>query len=233
MLKKNTEGMSVYRHELKYIINSLEAQQLRKMLQYVLSKDIHSEHRDYYIRSLYFDTIDDKAYVEKILGVGERKKIRLRIYAYDTDKVKLEIKNKYGNYSKKETVLIGREDALQLIRGKSEDLLLLENRTANKVYLNMKQELYLPQIMIDYEREAYYLPIENIRITFDKNIRAARDDRIFEKNIPMVGLMSQENCILEVKYDHYLPSYVKNILASCTMQNSAVSKYTMARAVYM
>ena len=229
----NSHVTTVYRHEIKYFMNNLEAQQMRNLMKLIMNKDVYAQKQDYYIRSLYFDTLNNKAFVEKILGINERKKIRLRIYSKDAKEVKLEIKNKYGNYSVKESALLSKQDAQQLISGKTDILLSSENLVCNKVYAEMKRDIYIPQIMIDYEREAYFLPIENIRITFDKNVRAARTDGIFENNIPMTGLVESGQCILEVKYDQYIPSYIKNILSSCEMQNCAISKYAMARAAYM
>lgn len=229
----NSHVTTVYRHEIKYFMNNLEAQQMRNLMKLIMNKDVYAQKQDYYIRSLYFDTLNNKAFVEKILGINERKKIRLRIYSKDAKEVKLEIKNKYGNYSVKESALLSKQDAQQLISGKTDILLSSENLVCNKVYAEMKRDMYIPQIMIDYEREAYFLPIENIRITFDKNVRAARTDGIFENNIPMTGLVESGQCILEVKYDQYIPSYIKNILSSCEMRNCAISKYAMARAAYM
>lgn len=133
----------------------------------------------------------------------------------------------------KETMELRREDAVQLLDGNMEVLLTYDNVVANKAYVFMKKEMYLPTVLIDYDREAYYLPIENIRITFDKKVRASTETKMFSKNVCMHHILNPDECILEVKYNQYLPQYITNILSSCTMQNSAVSKYAMARTVLM
>lgn len=227
------EVTRVYRHELKYYMSNMEAVYLRNLLSATLKRDVHVRNQDYYIRSLYFDTIDKRDFEEKLLGVSERKKIRLRIYSVESNTVKLEVKNKYENYSIKETVTISREDAERLIAGETEVLLNYDNSVAHKVYACMKKERYEPTVLVDYDREAYLLPIENIRITFDKKVRAAADQRLFSKNLLMNGIMNPDLCILEVKYDHYLPQYVTNMISSCTLQNSAISKYGLARTLFM
>ena len=227
------ETIRVYRHELKYYMSNMEAEYLRHLLSVTLKKDAHVLRQDYYIRSLYFDTIDNRDFEEKILGVCERKKIRLRIYSTESNSVKLEVKNKCGNYSLKETVIISREDAKCLISGETEVLLNYDSNAANKVYFCMKKEPYVPTVLVDYDREAYMLPVENIRITFDRKVRAAEDRRLFSEDLLMCGVMNPNLCILEVKYDHYLPQYVTNMISSCNLQNSAVSKYGLARAMFM
>ena len=50
----------------------------------------------YMIRSMYFDSINDDDYYEKLSGEVNRKKIRLRIYDKEGELVKLEIKQKYA-----------------------------------------------------------------------------------------------------------------------------------------
>ena len=63
------------RHELKYLIAPSELNVLRSVLKPVMQLDPNgNENNEYHIRSLYFDTIDDDALVDKIAGVGNRKK---------------------------------------------------------------------------------------------------------------------------------------------------------------
>ena len=222
----------VFRNELKFLINNAEAEYLRRILSCVMKKDSYAEEKDYYIRSLYFDTVQNRDLVEKIDGVSERRKIRLRIYDVTQEKVKLEVKNKQENYSVKETLTITAEDAKALIAGDADILLKYQNRIANKVYAYMKKEIHNPVILIDYEREAYMLDVENVRITFDKNVRASTSSDMFSDKNQMVGVVKPGMCILEVKYDNFLPEHISKILASVTMQNMSISKYMHSRMIF-
>ena len=72
--------MAKYRHELKYLINEIEAIELSNVLKYIMKPDEHADNGVYNIRSLYFDDIYQSAYNEKLDGVEERKKYRIHRY---------------------------------------------------------------------------------------------------------------------------------------------------------
>lgn len=223
----------VYRHEIKYYINELEYRYLTNMFNSILRRDeFSSEKGDYWIRSLYFDTMCNQAYYEKIIGISKRKKIRLRIYDINTNFVKLEVKNRDDSYMLKETVTITRDDCLKLINGDFNVLLNYQQETATKVYFFMKQQLYKPSIIIDYEREAYYCPIYDIRITFDKNVRASKNESgFFSRDLGTVGVIEDDHMILEVKYNRMLPKWIKDVLGTCITNRSSISKYCIARSL--
>lgn len=222
----------VYRHELKFLLSQIEYNNLKMLLGVLLNKDVHMEtSQDYYIRSLYFDSFANQDYVSKIIGVPDRKKIRLRIYDVNAEKVKLEIKNKENDYSLKETTTIKREDALKMSMHDYQVLLKYDDVVSRKAYHNVMLNAYMPKIIVDYEREAYLLPIENVRLTFDKGVRASKSSDLFAENLVMSDVMPKQQIILEVKYDKYLPEHIKKILSSVCMQRMSISKYCMAREI--
>lgn len=227
------EQVSLYRHEIKYFINKRQAAELRIFLRNSMKQDPNSDSKgSYWIRSLYFDTLDNKDYYEKIIGHSTRKKIRLRIYNTSTNNVKLEIKNKYNNYILKETVNITREDANKLIKGDSGSLLNYDERAANKVFAFMHQNIYRPIVIIDYEREAYLYAFQNIRVTLDKNLRAAFNSYdLFNDNICMIPVFNKDVFVLEVKYDHMLPVFLQKVLSEFAVQKSQISKYCLGRNI--
>ena len=108
------ENITVKRNELKYYINYTDYKVLYGILDNLLTQDENAIRTKGLIRSLYFDTIYDKAFWEKQAGVLNRKKYRLRIYDLNTKKVKFEIKNKFNNQILKETAFINREDAIEI-----------------------------------------------------------------------------------------------------------------------
>ena len=220
------QSFAVYRHEDKYLLSPAEAVYLRGLLRGVLTPDAHG---DYAIRSLYFDTPDLRDYNEKLLGLRDRKKLRLRTYSgRREDPVKLEIKNKSENLSHKETLVITSQEAESLIRGEWEVLDAYQSTTARRFQNFVKNEGRRPTMLIDYEREAFLCPAQRVRITFDKHIRAAHSDAFFDPHVPMVGLHSGQITVLEVKYDSFLPAYLSRLLSSCCLQHTSVSKYSTA-----
>ena len=51
---------------------------------------------DYFIRSVYLDSLENGDYVEKVAGSLSRKKIRLRVYSENAEFALLERKHKIG-----------------------------------------------------------------------------------------------------------------------------------------
>ena len=219
------------RHELKYFITPAEMTVLRSVLTPVMQLDPNgNENNEYHIRSLYFDTINDDALEEKIAGVGNRKKYRIRIYNFSDKVIKLECKSKYGDLISKQSVTIPRDLAEQLIAGDPEGLQRMRHPLFHDMYREMRINLLRPAVIVDYVREAYIHPAEEVRITFDKTLRTGLySNDLFNKNIPTYPVFDDPVEILEVKYDEFLPSYIQSMLSGVTAQRSAISKYTWCR----
>ena len=207
------------RHELKYFITPAELTVLRHSLTPLMKLD--QEH-EYYI--------NDDALDEKIAGVGNRKKYRIRIYDFSDKIIKLECKSKYGDLISKQSVSIPRDLADQLIAGDPEGLQRMRHPLLHDVYREMKTRLLRPVVIVDYVREAYIHPAEEVRITFDKQIRTGLyQTDMFNPSIPTYPVFDDPVEVLEVKYDEFLPSYLQAVLSGVTAQRSAVSKYTWCR----
>ncbi len=219
------------RHELKYFITPAEMSVLRGVLTPVMQLDPNgNENNEYHIRSLYFDTINDDALEEKIAGVGNRKKYRMRIYNFSDKVIKLECKSKYGDLISKQSVSIPRDLAEQLIAGDPEGLQRMRHPLLHDVYREMKTRLLRPSVIVDYVREAYIHPAEDVRITFDKQLRTGLYSHdIFNPSIPTYPVFDDPVEILEVKFNEFLPTYIQAILSGVTAQRSAISKYTWCR----
>ena len=219
------------RHELKYHITPAELTVLRGVLAPVMQLDPNgNENNEYHIRSLYFDTINDDALEEKIAGVGNRKKYRIRIYNFSDRVIKLECKSKYGDLISKQSVSIPRELAEQLIAGDPDGLQRMRHPLFHDVYREMRTRLLRPAVIVDYVREAYIHQAEEVRITFDKQVRTGLYSvDMFNPQIPTYPVFDDPVEILEVKFDEFLPSYLQSILSGVTAQRSAISKYTWCR----
>ena len=98
------------------------------------------------------------------------------------------------------------------------------------VYKQMRTRGLKPAVIVDYVREAYIHPAEHVRITFDKQLRTGLFSQdLFERWLPTINPLDDNSMILEVKYDNYLPDYIRRLLWSCNAQRSAISKYTLCR----
>ena len=84
-----------FRHEYKHYLNYGDYLINRKRLDAVMKRDPHAGPEGiYHIRSLYFDNANDKALLEKISGISEREKFRIRCYNADSEFIRLEKKVK-------------------------------------------------------------------------------------------------------------------------------------------
>ena len=219
--------LQVRRYEEKYLLSPAQAEVLRGLLDSVLPRDRYSANGAYFIRSLYFDTPEDADYKDKLLGVSERKKLRLRLYDVQAQQVKLEIKAKRAKNSHKQSAVLDRSVALALVNGDPTPL-LAEGPAARAAYALYQGEHRAPAALIDYERTAWVFPVGRARITLDEHLRAAKSDDLFGENVPMVGLLGGQT-ILEVKYDQPLPGWIKRVLSTVPGTLLSISKYALAR----
>ena len=219
------------RHELKYFINPAELEALRGRLRGALDMDEHCvDGRPYVIRSLYFDDIDDSAFYDKQAGVMHRDKYRIRIYHFSDKAIFLERKRKMGDLIQKSSVQITRRLCDQLVDGNPAGLYKAQNPLLQDMYVQMRTKLLRPRVLVDYAREAYIHPAEDVRITFDLNLRTALYSRdLFNPKVPTVCPHDRNVEILEVKFNDYLPDYVNALLSGVEAERSAVSKYILCR----
>lgn len=219
-----------YRNELKYFASNHELVILDYRLQNLLKLDSNAKNKIYNIRSIYFDSYDNKCFYENEAGIDERFKIRIRMYNKSFDDIKLEIKYKKNGLSKKESCLINKELCKKLIDGKSLDYNECINKALKKLYIEQKTKGFKPKIIVEYDRLAYIDYVGNTRITFDTNIRASSSiNRFFDENIFARPIMPIDTHILEIKYNEILPDYVLKELESIKLKRTSFSKYYLSR----
>lgn len=218
------------RHELKYFVNPTELDVLRKRLSPVLRLDPHCQWGPYKIRSLYFDDAFDTALRDKECGVMHRDKYRIRIYNDSAEEIYLERKRKVGDLIQKSSVRITRRLCEKLIEGDPRGLQAAQSPLIQEMFLMMRTRLLRPKVIVDYAREAYEHPAEDLRITFDMKLRTGLSSLdLFEPGIPTVCPHDRNVEILEVKFNAYLPDFVSALLAGVVAERSAISKYVLAR----
>lgn len=225
------EIRNVLRKEKKYLISTICAENLYIKLKSLLQEDLHSNSkRGYQVRSLYFDTLDDTDYEDKEAGYEERRKIRLRIYSPEAQTAKLELKEKSGDDQRKRSFSVSREHAIEMAEGNYEGLLTYDNPFTNKLYFMMNQQVYRPKCMVEYKRSAFYTVENDIRITLDSEVKASEGNfDLFSLELNLYPVSHFEDVILEVKYNHFLLSYIKDLLELSNKVQSSNSKYCMAR----
>lgn len=224
----------VLRQEKKFLISLEKYYALSSRIGEVVKEDMNNRGEGYTIRSLYFDSVDNRDYQEKEDGVELRRKIRLRNYGADSRYAKLEMKQKQGAMQKKRSLKMSREDAQALIRQDYSVLLKYDEPFAAECFWMMNQFCYLPKAVIEYKRKAFIAEENSIRITFDHHIIGTENNMdIFSENLLQNPLMNPYLVVLEVKFNGFLLGYIKDILENAGTGELAVSKYCLGRAVSM
>ena len=222
-----------YRVEKKYICTNMELAILKARLQAVMSIDKNQKEIDaYQIRSIYFDNYDNSSYFENDAGVDDRKKLRIRVYNKSRKTIKLEVKEKYRNLTKKKSCCINEEEFQKILLGKCQEFLYSDREVLRMFAVAILNYGYHPVNIIEYDRTAFTYPIGNVRITFDKNIAASEEtNKLFDDNLQKIPLLPVDNHILEIKHDELIPDFILQLLELGNLQQMSFSKYYMGRSI--
>lgn len=220
----------MFRFEKKYILNNLQVEQLKHRLSPIMKLDPILSGKEFYsIRSLYFDDYKDTCLKQVINGISERYKYRIRFYNDNTDYIVLEKKYKINNMTKKTSVQITKEIVDGILKGnfvisKDNDKLL------NEFYLMIRTRGFRPVVIIDYDRIPYVYDAGCVRVTLDYNLSCSYDfDNLFSDEIRRIPLMEEGNTILEVKYNDFIPDYIRFCLQLDGLYRTSYSKYGNGR----
>ena len=214
------------RHELKYIISRSAADLLRRRLPGLMQRDPHAGPTGQYtIRSLYFDDFCFSAYGEKIDGLCERLKYRIRLYNYSLELLKLECKEKHGSLTRKRAATITARQALQLQE-------VSEVEDAHGLVLELQEKLHRqglrPRVLVDYDRTPFVCADGNTRITLDENLRTRPGSwDLLSSTTAMIPVLEPDQVILEVKFDDFLPGYLADALSDIPKAPMAISKFAL------
>lgn len=224
--------LAVSRKEKKYLISLPDRMFLLNALDQILTPDTYGDYNGYTVRSVYFDSITNEDYQDKINGMPEKKRIRIRIYSPDDTKAKFEFKRKSYGRELKESVVISKEDAQKIIKGNYTALLNYDNPTAKYCYELMSTRLYRPVSIIEYDRRAFTHPNFNTRITMDNNLRYCDFCYdLFSKHLNFKRAMPADETILEIKYDRFLFKQIQDVLAQCDLTQKPKSKFGSSRQI--
>lgn len=222
----------VLRMEKKYLLTLEEAIHLSGQFARVMMPDPHNGPEGYTIRSLYFDTLVDGDYFDKVDGLETRRKIRLRCYSPDSPFAMLEMKQKQGEQQKKRSLRLNREESQRLCRGDYSPLLSHPEPFAAECWALMHTRCYRPKSVVEYKRMAFMARENDIRITFDRDIRASESCfDLFAPNLCLYPVYDSSWVVMEVKYNGFLLSYIKDLVNRADRREVSVGKYSQGRLV--
>lgn len=203
---------------------------LRQRLCMVMSPDAHAENGQYHIRSMYFDTPTDTALREKLAGVSQREKFRIRYYNGDASHINLEKKSKCIGLGNKKKARMSAEEVQRLLDGDIEWMRDSGDRSLlYELYQKMIMQGLQPKTIVDYTREPFVYAPGNVRVTLDYDLRLALHCRDFLDPDCLTIPAGDPPVILEVKWDEFLPDVIRDIVQLDGRKTSSFSKYAACR----
>ena len=197
----------------------------------LLECDAHAgENGCYTIRSIYFDDYNNSCYYDNENGIDNRKKYRIRIYNCDDSRISLECKEKIHGKTVKTSCLLSLENAERFVLSHP-----IEDDTDYPPLLRKFNSLFItkglhPVIIVEYDRKPYIYPAGNVRVTLDMNIRSSCDTKDFWN--PLLScrpILETGKHLLEVKFDEFIPDFIRYSLQTEYLDYTSFSKYYLCR----
>ena len=218
-----------YRHEWKHELNAADLLILRSRLRAVMESDPHAVDGKYHIRSLYFDNPDDKALREKLDGVNLREKFRIRLYNRDASVIHLEKKGKRSGLGTKFSADLTAEEAQRIVDGDLDWMLFSGRPLVQELYCKMRYQGMRPKTIVDYTREPFIFRPGNVRVTLDYDIRTGLGCTDFLNPDAVTIPAGDAPILLEVKWDEFLPSIIRDAVSVPDRRAASFSKYAQCR----
>lgn len=224
------------RYELKYYISEKLCSELISLISPYMVLDPHLKSKgvdNYFVRSLYLDTDSLRFYYEKLSGICEREKFRVRAYNDERSKIFLEIKKKNNNVVTKDRECISYDDLHIILDRYGKDWMnngkcKIDSNVITR-FLSFIISLQLrPMILIAYERQAFVGVFDNnIRLTIDRNICClpGRSYDLFYSGRNWIYI--DKPCILELKFNDMMPFFFKAVISKFNLRLQSISKYCL------
>ena len=218
-----------YRHEWKIALDPGDLFVLRQRLRAVMQPDAHAVDGRYRIRSLYFDTPEDRALREKLDGVSRREKFRIRYYNGDTGFIQLEKKCKRGGLGWKEQTQLTERQARDIAAGRFNAVDPGGDALLGELCRKARTERLRAKTIVDYTREPFVYGPGNVRVTLDEDIRTSLSCVDFLDPRCVTVPAPDARPLMEVKWDAFMPDIIRDAVQLPGRQVGAFSKYAACR----
>ena len=210
------------RYELKYLLDAAQTEYLVKALEGRMRLDAYGRTP---IASLYYDTPSFRLIRASVEKPEFKEKIRLRSYGQATaaSPVYLELKRKASGIVYKRRVQSTIAQAERFFAGGG----ICAGGQINREITTFRDRYgaLVPSCLIIYDREAYYEPGGDLRLTVDYRPRYRFDG--LDLTLPMEGepLRPAGDTILEIKVQEAMPLWLARILDAGRIYKTSFSKY--------
>ena len=215
------------RYEIKYLITK---EQKEKLLEAMADHVTLDKYGKTTIRNVYLDTNNYRLIRRSMERPDYKEKIRIRSYsqAANDSTVFVELKKKYDKVVYKRRIPMTKKEAMDWILNElpcSKDTQI--TREIN-YFINFYGQMH-PSIFLSYDREAYYCKTgEELRITFDENILARRDNIDLGSEVYGEALLQDNTVLMELKCAGGIPLWMARYLSEEKIYKTSFSKYGTA-----
>lgn len=211
------------RYEKKYLLTKNQYQLLSASLHEYMTADQYGK---YMISNIYFDTPNYELIRTSLEKPIYKEKLRLRSYGTpaEQDLVFIELKKKFdGIVYKRRAAMPLKNASAYLYHGKTPDTNQQIVRELNWV---LKQYDLSPAAYIAYDRIALFgNEDENLRVTFDFNIRCRDSALELDKGDYGTELLKPGEVIMEVKIANTMPLWLSRLFSELQIFPTSYSKY--------
>ena len=211
------------RYEMKYILSPEQTAYIKQKLEGHMQLDKYGLTS---IASLYYDTPDYRLIRTSIEKPPFKEKIRLRSYGLATEQspVFLELKRKTQKIVYKRRVSSTIPAVNAFFAGEGE--ICADGQIAREIsYFRDFYGNLVPACLIIYDRNAYYEPGGDLRLTIDHNPRYRVSDLNLTTSMEGTPLLKAGYTILEIKVQEAMPMWLSHILADGQIYKGSFSKY--------
>lgn len=209
------------RVEHKYLLERQEANELYKLIKDHLVDDVYPS---YSLHNVYYDSADNVLIRRSLEGPCYKEKIRVRSYGEpDSDKpAYIELKKKYDGIVYKRRIQV-KEGEINECMAKDHEL---NSQIGNEIAYVRDFYDVQAKMFIGYDRRAFAGKDEDdVRITFDTNIRYRLDHLSLHDDHPDEYLLDKNKILMEIKVMDRYPLWLSHALNKMKLTRTSFSKY--------
>jgi hypothetical protein len=227
------------RYERKYIITSAQKNDMIEFMKEHLVFDQYSlDNQAYTIYNIYFDTHDFNIIRNSIAKPIYKEKLRLRSYKYPLDPhdlVFLEIKKKFEGRINKRRLFLTYNDALNYLNNGMKPVFTnyLDQQVFNEIDYFLNLHKAKPGAFISYKRIAMISETDDLRVTFDYDMKFRNKNINLESDEGSHIIESNDYYLMEVKSSNNFPYWLARQLSTYELYSQSFSKYGKAYQKYL
>lgn len=178
----------------------------------------------YAICNIYFDNDLNESIINSLEKPIYKEKVRIRSYGV-IDKngyLYLELKKKYKEIVGKRRIKLTLLELNKYLNNELE----LNNQIFKEIDYVIKHNKFKPKLFVVYDRKSFVsIDNENLRITFDSNLRSRRDNLTLDYNDLGTQFFKDDIYIMEIKTLDSIPLWLSTILSELNIYPASFSKY--------